>query len=161
MPKASPEPNQSDPRVARAILSAPYPLPVVRSRPYFIVRPVQDPTGRQRPPQAVTFVTNPPYFYGLHPGQSLALPAHSGSIRPPGPGGWPLAIATPARPPPPSLQTAEQRLAVERVMEAMQSPVDISDVAGGPLHVAHEIGKLTPGPGQVLGTRVRSFRAVS
>lgn len=155
MPKASAENTESDPRVARAILSAPYPLPSLRTRPYIIFRPIHPPgnqvPGAQRQYRAVAFVPNAPYFYG--PNGSVPPPTHPSldGVGPLGQGGWPMPIALPSQPLPTVAQTDEQKMRAEQLSEALRSPMDISEAGQGgqgsstmgPLQVAHEIGKIT------------------
>lgn len=165
MPKASPETIQSDPRFARAILSAPYPLASIRTRSYILLRPVNPQqnhpiNGQRQQVQAVAFVPNAPYFYGpsTEYGQQQALPPtqfnHAGAT---GMGGWPVPIAvpTPSHHVPATAQTSAQQAAAQQLDTALRSPMDISIDGGGaaeetatlgPLHIAHEIGRLTAQP---------------
>lgn len=167
MPKASPETLNADPRIARAILSAPYPLASIRTRSYIVFRPVHAPGdnggtghGGQQLMRPVGFVSNVPYP-GSSPLPLSGQGIHSGPVPPLG--GWRIPIAVPRQQPQLPPQTDAQRAAAQQLQEALRPPPPAfgsdapprgGEAAEGALHVAHEIGKILPRNSASSGPKV-------
>lgn len=146
MPKASSDTIQSDPRIARAILSAPYPLATIRGRPYLIIpRPILGQGG------GITFINRPPFLHQLNLIALSATPHDQQVTTTSQPSVWTGNLSVPPSNVPITEVLSEGgRNVASRLSEALRPPDSartddrMSGIeTAGPLRVAQEVGRLS------------------